>query len=124
MLRKLWNLIRGDSMYDMPIREGEEYIYAGEEPKGCKGHRYRVVRFVLDVPTYQRKVLVECLSGADKGVWFVVSPANFSSRYEAVDGLVERTVSSSSPPPPVIEKPVDMHGVRRIAGTKMKGSGA
>jgi len=34
------------------------------------------VRFVIDVPSYQEKVLVEALTGPDAGVMFTCSPAN------------------------------------------------
>lgn len=61
--------------------EGETYIYTGLFPKGAAGHRYKLHRLVLDVPSYQRKVLVEALSGKDKGLWFVCSINNFSRRY-------------------------------------------
>ena len=57
------------------------YVYLNAIPAGCQGHQYRVHRMVLDVPSYQHKVLVECLSGKDTGLWFVCSPANFEKRY-------------------------------------------
>lgn len=60
---------------------GKTYIYIGEWPPGCKGHRYRIERLVMDVPTYQEKVLVVALSGPDEGLWFTCSPWNFSTRY-------------------------------------------
>ena len=65
----------------LKIQEGSEYVYTGALPKGCAGHRYRVLKFVLDVPSYQQKVLVEALTGRDKGLWFVCSLQNFSLRY-------------------------------------------
>lgn len=64
-----------------PIVEGETYAYVGTIPKEACGHKYRVLRFILDVPSYQEKVLVEALTGRDRGIWFVCSPANFAQRY-------------------------------------------
>ncbi len=69
------------------IIEGREYIYTLEKPEGCQGQRYKVLRFILDVPSYQQKVLVKALTGRDKGMWFVCSLANFSLRYQ----LLEKT---------------------------------
>jgi len=63
------------------ITPGEVYVYTNAIPAGCAGHHYRAHRFVLDVPSYQQKVLVEALSGKDKGLWFVCSVANFRVRY-------------------------------------------
>lgn len=67
------------------IQEGKVYVYTGQIPKGCYGQHYRVHRFVLDVPSYQQKVLVEALTGKDKGLWFVCSINNFSRRYQLLD---------------------------------------
>lgn len=61
------------------------YAYQAELPRGCKGHQYVPRRFVLDVPAYQQKVLVECLSGKDAGLWFVCSLMNFARRYRRVE---------------------------------------
>lgn len=72
------------------IRTNNLYRYLPEMPKGCQGALYRVHAFVLDVPSYQEKVLVEAVNGVDRGLWFVVTPANFAERYELV-------------PPPTIE---------------------
>lgn len=69
------------AMEPVTIREGSEYLYQCGFPTGCAGGRYKVHKFVLDVPSYQHKVLVECLEGKDKGLWFVCSLANFSYRY-------------------------------------------
>lgn len=71
------------------IRVGAVYVYAADLPRGCRGHRYRVEAFVLDVPVNIDKVLVRCLSGPDEGLLFTVSPMNFARRYkveEASDG--------------------------------------
>lgn len=58
------------------------YVYANGYPVECIGRRYRVHRMVLDVPTYQRKVLIEALDGSDAGLWFVCSVSNFFHRYQ------------------------------------------
>ena len=68
-------------MSEFRIILGDTYIYVCDIPAGCKGKKYRVARFVIDVPSYQEKLLVEALEGPDKGMWFVVSPANFATRY-------------------------------------------
>lgn len=67
------------------ITEGAEYLYQPDKPEGCQGHRYKVVKFVLDVPSYQEKVLVVAVTGVDAGLWFTVSPAHFASRYKPVE---------------------------------------
>lgn len=65
------------------IIEGAVYIYTCGLPVGCHGHRYRVLRVgVMDVPNYQKKVLVEALTGPDAGLWFVCSEENFRVRYQ------------------------------------------
>lgn len=69
------------------IRVGAEYTYIAEQPKPCQGHRYRVLRVVLAVPAYQEQLLVEALTGPDRGLWFTCSPANFSSRYKEAEPL-------------------------------------
>lgn len=61
---------------------GRVYRYVVDWPKGCEGGLYRVVSFIKDVPSYQEKVLVHCVSGIDKGLWFTCTPSNFSQRYE------------------------------------------
>ncbi len=70
----------------LTIHEGADYVYIGEKPEGCAGHFYRAHRVVLHIPVYQKLVLVECLSGQDKGLWFVCSLANFSCRYKLAEG--------------------------------------
>lgn len=70
---------------EKPIIEGGEYIYASKRPLKCHGHRYRVLRVnVQSVPEYTQKILVEALTGPDKGMLFVCSPNNFSTRYTQV----------------------------------------
>ena len=61
--------------------EGGLYEYRAAHPEGCAGCLYRLHRIVLDVPSYQHKVLVEALTGHDAGLWFVCSVANFCTRY-------------------------------------------
>lgn len=68
----------------LTITEGTEYLYLADRPAGCKGRRYRVVKLVLAVPSYQQQVCVECLEGPDAGLWFVCSPHNFSTRHRPV----------------------------------------
>ncbi len=64
------------------ITEGADYVYTSDKPAGARGQRYKVHRFILDVPSYQRKVLVEALTGPDKGMWFTCSLSNFSFKYK------------------------------------------
>jgi hypothetical protein len=64
------------------ILEGGIYKYMRGHPADCIGCLYRVHRHVRDVPSYQRKVLVEALNGPDQGLWFVCSLTNFAVRYE------------------------------------------
>lgn len=67
------------------IAPGVIYRYTCDLPRGCKDALYRVDRFVLDVPSYQQKVLVECLTVRDAGLWFTTTCANFAVRYAAVE---------------------------------------
>ena len=67
------------------IELGADYVYIGMYPPKCEGHLYRPHRYVLDVPTYQKKVLVEALTGKDKGLWFVCSLNNFKVRYRLAE---------------------------------------
>jgi hypothetical protein len=73
--------VAGSHMTHDELKEGRDYVYDCPLPKGCAGHLYRLHRFVLDVPSYQEKCLVECLGGRDTGLWFVCSVANFMVRY-------------------------------------------
>lgn len=59
------------------IRVGSEY----NSRKDPDGGVYRVDGFILDIPAYQEKILVRCISGVDKGLWFSCSPANFVTRF-------------------------------------------
>lgn len=77
----------------LKIIEGKVYEYIKESPKGCKGCLYRVLKFILDVPSYQQKVLVEALTGPDRGLWFTCTPANFSLRYAPSKEAEEREKS-------------------------------
>ena len=63
------------------IELGRLYEYVGGIPIGCAGELYRPHRLVLDVPVYSWKVLVEALSGNDRGLWFTCSIDNFCRRY-------------------------------------------
>jgi hypothetical protein len=71
------------------LRPGGLYTYQASHPPGCAGHLYRLHRFVLDVPSRQTKVLVEAKTGADKGLWFTCSVANFCTRYRYAPGQEE-----------------------------------
>lgn len=79
-------------MSDEPFRipEGSEWVYTAPAPAGCSGHRYRVLGFVVHVPTYQQQVLVEALTGPDRGLRFTCTPHNFSTRYQPVGPVGER----------------------------------
>ncbi len=75
------------------IIEGGLYTYVRGIPECCHGERYRLHRRVLDVPSYQHKVLVEALTGPDKGLWFTCTLDNFSTRYELVKEIEATTTS-------------------------------
>ena len=64
---------------------GRVYRYLLDLPAACKGGLYRVERFILDVPSYTEKVLVHCIQGKDRGLWFSCSPQNFVLRYEPME---------------------------------------
>lgn len=69
----------------MRIVEGRVYRYLAPPAKGqpdCRGQLYKVKRFVKDVPSYQEKVVVEGLTGPDKGLWYTCSLMNFATRFE------------------------------------------
>ncbi len=95
-LKTLLKRRRLETMCGQTIIAGAEYVYLSNLPVGCEGHRYKVHRFILDVPSYQQKVLVEALSGNDKGLWFACSPANFVRRYK-LDKLPPDYVEQSRP---------------------------
>lgn len=67
------------------IVEGGVYQYLSTIPRGCQGHSYRVLFFVLHVPSMQKHVCVEALTGPDKGLRFTCSEVNFSIRYKRVE---------------------------------------
>lgn len=82
------------------IVEGAEYLYLAATPAGCRGQRYRVLRVdVLAVPANQYQVLVEALTGPDRGLWFVCSPWNFSMRYTPAPVEAPPTPPAEAPPP-------------------------
>lgn len=68
-----------------PIVEGADYVYVASIPAGCAGHLYRLHRTVIDVPSYQRKCLVEALTGKDQGELFVCTLHNFAIRYKLAE---------------------------------------
>lgn len=63
------------------ITPGKVYAFKGVAPKDCQGHFYRAVRMVKHVPVYQWHVLVECLTGPDKGEWYTCTEQNFGQKY-------------------------------------------
>lgn len=67
------------------IKEGRTYRYVNSVPKKCQGHLYVVLAFIPYVPVYQKLVLVEAMTGPDKGLLFCCSPHNFSTRYEQAE---------------------------------------
>jgi hypothetical protein len=69
-----------------------DYVYTKDIPRGCQGKRYRLHRIIMDVPTYQRKLLLEALEGPDEGLWFTVTKANFETRYKLADNQPEVSV--------------------------------
>src|SRR5438132_10371895 len=76
---------RSDWLSKDDIVLGRDYVYVCGFPIEAKGHLYRAHKFVLDVPSYQQKVLVEALTGDDKGLWFTCSIANFCVRYRRAE---------------------------------------
>lgn len=67
------------------IRKGAVYVYTSALPVGCQGGLYRVIDFLIDVPTYQPRVLVRCLAGKDAGLRFCTTEMNFARRYQPAD---------------------------------------
>jgi hypothetical protein len=98
--------------------EGGEYVYTGTYPANCAGQRYKLTRFVIDLPSYQRKVLVEGMTGPDKGEAFVVSEATFANKFELVQPVVESLGVRAIPEPDMS----DWH-TGKVAGSYHKGSG-
>lgn len=70
-------------MSNIEITPGDYVCVKGVSPEFL-GHRYRAHRVVIDVPAYQRKVLVEGLTGPDRGEWYTCTPANFRVRFQPV----------------------------------------
>lgn len=66
------------------IVPGRVYRSIADLPRGCKGGLYQVEDFILDVPSYQEKVLVRCIEGKDRGLRFSCTPSNFALRYKDV----------------------------------------
>jgi len=73
--------IEGGRMSPADLEQGRLYTYMAAYPPWATGETYRVLRFVKDVPSYQKKVLVEAMTGRDKGLWFVCTVSNFCTRY-------------------------------------------
>lgn len=83
-----------------PLIPGRLYRYILDLPRGCKDGVYRLVRFILDVPSYQKKVLVCCIEGKDAGLWFTCTENNFAQRYELADLPPLAAVVLHGDPPP------------------------
>lgn len=65
----------------MPILEGI-YVYRGNYPENCVGCKYRVIASkVLDIPSYQHKVVVRGLDGPDKDRSFSCTVSYFWARF-------------------------------------------
>lgn len=64
------------------LEEEKEYVYIAEQPKHAKGQRYHLYRAILDVPSYQTKILIAGLTGMDQGRLFAVSINHFVTRFE------------------------------------------
>jgi hypothetical protein len=60
------------------------YEYVRGVPIECIGSHYRLICQVLDIPSYQHKLLVEAMDGPDAGLWFTCTVANFKMRYRKV----------------------------------------
>lgn len=87
------------------IVPGKVYRYTNDLPRGCKDALYRVEAFILDVPSYQMKVLVLALTGKDAGLLFCCTPNNFAQRYAPHE---PEPVSVTEPmPQPLPHKEVD-----------------
>lgn len=65
------------------IIPGAVYRFTSENPliKGCHNHLYRVLHLAMLVPVYQSCIVVEAMSGPDKGKVFCVTEINFALRY-------------------------------------------
>jgi hypothetical protein len=84
---------------------GAIYVYNNEHPANCTGHLYRAHRIVLDVPTYQRKVLVEGLSGCDEGLWYTCTVDNFNQRFSLAEPVQTPVGTIAGTPVRVEERP-------------------
>lgn len=75
------------------------YDDAGK-PHSCYGRLYEVIDSdVIDVPSYQRKILMRALDGPDQGLRFTITPSNFSYRYEqaSAEDVLRLRPSPTSP---------------------------
>lgn len=68
---------------ESPLRivERRVYRYSALYPAKCHDHLYRMVMFVEDVPSGQEKVVVEGLTGPDKGRRQSCSPLYFANHF-------------------------------------------
>lgn len=80
-----------------PLRiiEGKTYRYIDQIPAGCKGQLYRVVKFACAIPVYRDEVVLEGISGPDKGNFFTCSPNYFSLRFRPMVDEIREVIEHS-----------------------------
>jgi len=61
---------------------GTVHTFSNPLKKKFYGEKYLPHKLLLDIPSYQTKILVECLSGADKGLWFTTTINHFRITYK------------------------------------------
>lgn len=71
-----------DAVLNDTLIPGSEYVYKSHSNERFYGQIYIAHRVVTDVPSYQKKVLVEGRTGPDKGRWFTCTLNNFSIRFK------------------------------------------
>ena len=95
---EVWEPVRevpGMSFED--IREGGHYVYTASYPPHATGQRYLVRQFIQDVPSYQPRILIQCMSGKDKGILFVSTFNNFRIRYTPFVEAAEKIAAAVEP---------------------------
>lgn len=105
--------------------KGAEYVYTSSYPEACRGHTYRLVRFVVDLPSYQRKVLVEAVTGPDSDSWFTVAEGIFAMKFslkpqQVVDASDQYQPDDGSGSETLVDAVVEPE---RVAGAYTMGSG-
>lgn len=74
-----------------PIHRGDEHVHGDE--------RVRVLTTnVEDVPSYQQKVLLRCLTGPKAGMLRTVTPAHFACRYSPAPAPPGPPPETAGPP--------------------------